>query len=275
MSEGFAKATKDAQDYDLALRCIERLEAEQIHHLPRVLYHWRSHPGSTAKGGSEKPYALTAGQRALDDHFARLGVSATAELLPFEMYRVHYEITRPVPLVSLVIPTRNGLHLIKQCIQSILEKTLYPNFEILIVDNNSDDPATLEYLKTLGADPRIRVLRDARPFNFSALNNSAVLNARGAFLGLVNNDIEVIAPRWLDEMVSLAQQPGVGAVGARLLYPNGTAAAWRRDLRNTRRRGPCPPRPTGGRTWLLRSSETHPFSVRGDRSLFGDTQKDI
>ena len=219
---GFREGYEGSQDYDLALRCIERLEPQQIHHLPRVLYHWRSHPGSTAKGGSEKPYALTAGQRALDDHFARLGVSAKAELLPFEMYRVHYEITRPVPLVSLVIPTRNGLHLIKQCIQSILEKTLYPNFEILIVDNNSDDPATLEYLKSLGADARIRVLRDDRPFNFSALNNSAVLNARGVFLGLVNNDIEVIAPRWLDEMVGLAQQPGVGAVGARLLYPNGT-----------------------------------------------------
>ncbi len=219
---GFREGYEGSQDYDLALRCIERLEAHQIHHIPRVLYHWRSHPGSTAKGGSEKPYALTAGQRALDDHFVRLGVSARAELLPSDMYRVHYEISRPVPLVSLLIPTRNGLHLIKQCVQSIVEKTLYPNIEILIIDNGSDDPATLEYLKSLRTDPRIRVLRDDQPFNFSALNNSAVRSARGVFLGLVNNDIEVISPGWLGEMVSLAQQPGVGAVGARLLYPNGT-----------------------------------------------------
>ena len=219
---GLREGYEGAQDYDLALRCTERLSPQEICHVPRILYHWRSHPGSTAKGGNEKPYALQAGLRALNDHFARVGVCARAELLDFEMYRVRYAVSQPAPLVSLIIPTRNGLHLLKQCVESILDRTSYTNYEMLIVDNGSDDPETLAYLQTLKADPRIRVLRDERAFNFSALNNAAVLHAHGEYLGLINNDIEVISPEWLDELVSLAQQPGVGAVGARLWYPNGT-----------------------------------------------------
>ena len=192
------------------------------------------------------------------------------------MYRVHYEISRPAAVVSLVIPTRNGLHLIRQCIQSILEKTRYPNFEILIVDNGSDDPETLEYFEEPGADPRIRILRDDRPFNFSSLNNFAACCMRAVrFWDLINNDIEVISPLWLDEMVSLAQQPGVGAVGARLWYPDGTLQHGGVICGIRRHRGTCTQAPTRGRTWLLRSRETHPIGVRGDRRLFGDTEKDI
>ena len=126
------------------------------------------------------------------------------------------------PMVSLIIPTRNGLQLIQQCVESIFKKTTYPNYEILIVDNGSDDPATLQYFKELQSDPRIRVVRDDRPFNYSALNNAAVKLARGEVVGLLNNDLEVISPEWLSEMVSHALQPGVGAVGARLWYPNKT-----------------------------------------------------
>ena len=218
----FREGYEGAQDYDLALRCIELLEPEQIVHIPRVLYHWRSHPGSTAQGAAEKPYALLAGQRALNDHFSRLGISARTEILDFEMYRVRYGISQPAPFVSLIVPTRNGLDLVRQCVNSILEKTIYPNYEVIIVDNGSDDPEILEYFASLAANSRVRVLRDERPFNFSALNNFAVAHARGQYLALVNNDIEVISPQWLEEMVSLAQQPGVGAVGARLWYPNDT-----------------------------------------------------
>ena len=219
---GFREGYEGSQDYDLALRCIEHISPHTIVHIPRVLYHWRSHPGSTAQSGSEKYYALQAGERALNDHFTRIGISAKAELLEFGMYRVHYDLPKPEPLVSLIIPTRNSLNLIMQCVRSILSKTTYKNYEILIVDNNSDDVKTLEYLKSLISDERIRVLRDERPFNFSALNNSFVEHTRGEYLGLINNDIEVITPQWLDEMMSLAVQPGVGAVGACLWYPNDT-----------------------------------------------------
>ena len=220
--EGFREGYEGAQDYDLALRCTEQLTSQQIVHIPRVLYHWRSHPGSTAQAGSEKNYALLAGERALNDHFTRTQVSAKSESLDFGMYRAKYTISEPEPLVSLIIPTRNGLELIKQCIDSIFSKTTYKNYEILIVDNNSDDPDTLDYFASISEDNRIRILRDERPFNYSALNNAAVQQARGEYIGLINNDIEVISPEWLEEMMSLAIQPGVGAVGARLWYSNDT-----------------------------------------------------
>ena len=219
---GFREGYEGSQDYDMALRCIEQLVPQQIVHIHRILYHWRSHPGSTAQAGSAKKYALLAGERALNDHFARTGVSANAELLEIGMYRVHYDVSNPAPFVSLIIPTRNSLSLVKQCVESILDKTTYENYEIIIVDNNSDDTKTLEYFDSLISDNRIRVLRDERPFNFSALNNTAVLQAQGEYIGLINNDIEVITPQWLDEMMSFAVQPGVGAVGARLWFPNDT-----------------------------------------------------
>ena len=219
---GFREGYEGSQDYDLALRCVEHIDTHEIVHIPRVLYHWRSHPGSTAQAGSEKDYALLAGARALNDHFDRKGISANAELLEFGMYRAQYDIPTPAPLVSLIIPTRNSLNLIQRCVNSILDKTTYENYEIIIVDNDSDDSKALDYLTSLVSDYRIRVLFDKRPFNFSALNNSAVLKARGEYLGLINNDIEVITPQWLDEMMSLASQPGVGAVGACLWYPNDT-----------------------------------------------------
>ena len=219
---GFREGYQGAQDYDLALRCTEQLAHHQIVHIPRVLYHWRSHPGSTAQAGSEKNYALLAGKRALNDHFARAQIAAKAELLDFGMYRACYFIPAPAPLVSLIIPTRNGLDLIKQCIDSILAKTTYKNYEILVVNNNSDDPKTLAYFASLAGDNRIQFLCDEGPFNFSLLNNAAVQQARGEYVGLLNNDTDVISPEWLEEMMGLAIQPGVGAVGARLWYPNDT-----------------------------------------------------
>jgi GT2 family glycosyltransferase len=127
-----------------------------------------------------------------------------------------------LPLVSLIIPTHNGLPHLKDCIESILTKTDYSNFEIVLVDNGSDDPEVLKYMESLGSDKRIRVFHDSRPFNYSALNNEAIKIANGEILGLVNDDVEALTPGWLSEMVSLAMQPTVGAVGARLLYPDGS-----------------------------------------------------
>lgn len=219
---GFREGLEGAQDYDLALRCIERIEPNQIHHIPRVLYHWRIHAESTAQSGDAKPYARLAGKRALTEHLQRQGVNGSVSLLDFGMYRVNYTLPDRQPMVSLIIPTRNGLNLIRQCIESILSKTTYQNYEILIVDNGSDDPATLQYFKSLESEPKIRALRDDRPFNFSAINNAAVKVVHGELVGLVNNDIEVISPNWLSEMVSHAWRPGIGAVGARLWYPDKT-----------------------------------------------------
>ena len=125
-------------------------------------------------------------------------------------------------MVSLIIPTKNGLHLLRKCVEGILEKTTYPNYEILIVNNGSDDPTILQYLDKLQIDNRVRVVHDDRPFNYSALNNAAVKLANGTVVGLLNNDLEVISPDWLSEMVSIAMQPGIGAVGAKLWYPNET-----------------------------------------------------
>jgi GT2 family glycosyltransferase len=128
----------------------------------------------------------------------------------------------PPPFVSLIIPTRNGVDLVRQCIESIVLETAYPHYEILLIDNGSDDPEALAYFEQLHAQPNITVIRDDRPFNYSALNNAAVASAHGDIIGLLNNDIEVMGGDWLDEMVSIALQPGVGAVGAKLLYPDLT-----------------------------------------------------
>ena len=220
---GFRIGYEGAQDYDLALRSIEHIKPDEIVHIPRVLYHWRIHEGSTANGVVAKPYALRAGQKAINEHLQRRAVVGHVEALPdLGMYRVRYELPSPPPLVSLVIPIRNGFELIQRCLSTIQQKTTYPNYEIVIVDNGSDDPKVLNYLQSLMSDQRIRIICDDRPFNFSALNNAAVQQAHGEVIGLLNNDIEVISPDWLSEMVSHALRLEVGAVGARLLYPNDT-----------------------------------------------------
>ncbi|MCK9752059.1 glycosyltransferase family 2 protein [Pseudomonas syringae pv. syringae] len=216
----FRVGMEGSQDYDLALRCVEQVDAAQIIHIPRVLYHWRMHAGSTAMSTGEKPYALPAGQRALDEHLTRSGIAGHVELLDFGMYRVHYHLPKEKPLVSLIIPTRNAHGLVKQCVESIRHKTLYSNYEIILVDNGSDDPQSLQYFEMLSRLTGVTVLRDDGEFNYSALNNNAVEHAKGELIGLINNDIEVINPEWLDEMVSLALQPNAGAIGARLWYPD-------------------------------------------------------
>ncbi len=218
---GFRVGLEGSQDYDLALRCIERISDSQIYHIPRVLYHWRVHDESTAKTADAKPYAMLAGEKALNEHFDRTGVNGKVELIGFG-YRARYALPENIPLVSIIIPTRNQYRLIRQCIDSIQKKTTYQHYEIIIVDNGSDDPESLEYFSKLSAIPNIRILRDDRPFNYSALNNNAVANARGEIIALINNDIEVITPEWLSEMVSHALRPEIGAVGAKLLYADNT-----------------------------------------------------
>ncbi len=228
---GFRVGYEGSQDWDLALRVIERItDQSRIRHLPKILYHWRAIPGSTAMMLSEKNYPLEAARRALTDAFARRGEKITLHHVPGDHWRVQYPLPAEPPLVSLIIPTRNGLKFLQRCVDSILEKTTYPNYEIVIVDNGSDDPAALAYLATLsgGTHPlltphhRARVLRYDAPFNFSAINNFAVAKVSGEIVGLLNNDLEVITPGWLDEMATQALRPGIGCVGAMLYYPNET-----------------------------------------------------
>ncbi len=212
---GYRPGMEDAWSYDLTLRYIEHIRIDRIHHIPRILYHWGS-----ASGKNLNPFAPLAGVKALNHHFQRLKIKAKAERTPFG-FRARYPLPSNPPLVSLIIPTRNGLKLIKTCVNSILQKTTYPHYEILIVDNGSDQPETLAYLGELKKTGKVRVIRDNSPFNYSALNNKAAKAAKGKLLGLLNNDLEVISPDWLSEMVSHALRPEIGAVGAKLYFPNG------------------------------------------------------
>ena len=221
---GIRKGFDGAQDWDFVLRVSEVTSPQKIRHVPFVLYHWRVIDGSTAKATESKPYVTAAQIKAVTEHLRRIGdTRATVASLPAtSMLRVSYPVPAPSPLVSLIVPTRNQVRLLSTCIDGLLEKTSYNNIEVIIVDNGSDEAETLTYLEQIQKDPRVSVLRDDEGFNFSRLNNRAVELAKGSILGFVNNDIQVIHAEWLHEMVSNLVRKGVGAVGARLLYPNGT-----------------------------------------------------
>ncbi len=217
---GFREGLEGSQDWDLALRVANRVDPERIVHIPRVLYHWRTSPGSTAAASEAKHYTMEAGRRAVADHLREAGVRAEVSPSP-EMpsaNRVRYTLPSQPPLVSLLVPSRDRGELLRRCLVSVLEKTRYGPFEILVLDNDTTEPESVAYLRGL-ADPRVRVMPMSGPFNFSALNNEGARRAAGEVLVLLNNDVEVLNADWLDELVSVAMQPGVGAVGARLWYP--------------------------------------------------------
>lgn len=217
---GFHEGVEGCQDWDIALRITEGIPASRIRHIPRVLYHWRAIPGSTALALDQKNYIDRTGRKMLTDHFERLGIHA--EVTPVEggHWRIRYALTRQ-PLVTIIIPTRNQGRLLKRCIDSVQEKTGYQNYELLVVDNQSDEPETLAYLQRL-RQTGIQVLSYTSPFNYSAINNFAVQKARGELLCFLNNDMEVITSEWLEEMVSHAVRPEIGAVGAKLYFPDDT-----------------------------------------------------
>jgi glycosyltransferase involved in cell wall biosynthesis len=220
---GFRAGFEGSQDWDLLLRAIERIPASSIRHIPKLLYHWRAAPGSTALQLAEKSYPVEAARMALEDHFRRLGEPVEMLAVPGDHWRIRYPVPSPAPLVSLIIPTRNALNLVRQAVKSILEITDYPSYEIIIVDNGSDDPEAIAYFAQISRDdPRVRILHYREPFNYSAINNRAVREARGEIVGLLNNDVEAIDRGWLGEMVSHAVRPGIGAVGAMLYYPLNT-----------------------------------------------------
>jgi glycosyltransferase involved in cell wall biosynthesis len=219
---GFRKGLEGSQDYDLLLRCLLKTSKDKVIHIPKILYHWRASADSTALTSSNKSYTSTAGLKALKHYFGSKGEQVDVSLghSP-NTYRVSWPIPDDQPFISLIIPTRDRVEILKQCISSILERTSYQNFEILIVDNDSVEPQTLEYFKQIQvSDDRVRVLPFPGVFNYSKINNWAVEKSRGELIGLINNDIEVISGEWLTEMVSHALRPDIGAVGAKLLYKN-------------------------------------------------------
>jgi glycosyltransferase involved in cell wall biosynthesis len=218
---GFRVGYEGSQDYDLTARVIEQIDPLQIVHIPRILYHWRIRSGSTSMGTEEKPYAYAASEKALNEHLVRRGIRGHVKALPNGMHRLRFDLPDNLPLVSIIIPTRNTVDLLRKCVTSIFNLTTYKKFEILLIDNGSDDPVALEYFDYLKrTHSNIAVIKEEGSFNFSALNNNAVRQAKGELIALLNNDTEVITPDWLSEMASIALQRNVGAVGAKLWYPS-------------------------------------------------------
>ncbi|WP_455139252.1 glycosyltransferase family 2 protein [Thermophilibacter sp.] len=212
-----------AQDHNLTLEAVER--ARRVHHVPRILYHWRISETSTAGNSNDKPYATEAGIRAVQAHLRRMGLDATVEQSRRpSTYKVTYSIPRDRPLVSIIIPTKDLVGVLSNCVDSIFSKSTYENFEVVLVENNSEDPRTFAYYEILPEryGDRIRVIRWEHEFNYSKLVNFGAENARGDYLLLLNNDTEVITPSWLERMLGICAREDVGVVGARLYYPDDT-----------------------------------------------------
>lgn len=210
-----------AQDYDFIFRCVEA--TDQICHVPKILYHWRSHEQSTSENPESKRYAFDAGQRAVQAHYDRIGVKA--EVLQGEylgLYRTKF-IRDYDPLISIIIPNKDHLEDLRRCMNSIEEKSTYQNYEYIIVENNSTQKETFEYYQKLEKeDPKAHVLYWDGPFNYSAINNFGAKEAKGEYLLLLNNDTEIINPDCLEELLGYCMRDDVGIVGARLYYEDDT-----------------------------------------------------
>ena len=212
-----------AQDYDFVLRCVEAVKDEEICHIPKILYHWRCHEDSTAENPESKLYAFEAGRRAVQAHYERTGIHA--EVFEGEylgLYRTKF-IRDYDPLISIIIPNKDHIDDLKRCMESIEQKSTYKNYEYIIVENNSTDPATFEYYKKLEAEnPKVRMVYWDGVFNYSAINNYGASFAKGEYLLLLNNDTEIINPDCLEELMGYCMRKDVGAVGARLYYEDDT-----------------------------------------------------
>ncbi len=217
----FRKEYDGSQDHDMILRLTK--EANQICHIPKILYFWRSHPGSVADNIHVKSYAIDAGIRAVKDSVESYGEHVEVEsskAFP-SIYRLKYKLYEE-PLVSIVIPCKDKVDYTKCCVQSILTKSSYANFEILLVDNNSKEKETWEVYQELQKNSKIRVITWKQDFNFSSINNFAVKEAKGEILLFLNNDTKVINLSWIEEMLMYAQRKDIGVVGAKLYYADDT-----------------------------------------------------
>ena len=218
---GFRSEFDGSQDYDMILRLTEK--ASKIVHIPEILYFWRCHGASVASDISAKPYTLVAARAALAEHLQRVGLEGevTDSTVP-STYRIRYEI-KDNPLVSVIIPNKDHITELDLCLSSMYEKSTYRNFEVIVVENNSTDHATFDYYKTASEKyERLKVVRWEHEFNYSKINNFGFGYAEGEYVILLNNDIEIITPEWIEEMLMLAQREDVGTVGMMLYYPDQT-----------------------------------------------------
>jgi glycosyltransferase involved in cell wall biosynthesis len=221
---GMRAGLEGSQDYDLLLRVFAKSTTERIRHIPTVLYHWRRSDHAPSFSMKDLDRCVQAARKAVDEFLHSKGIAADVLPAPQAPYfqRIRYHLPNPAPKVSVIIPTRNQAKLIERCVQGVLTKTDYPSLDVTIVDNDSDDAETMTLFAELAKHPLVRVVCYPGAFNFAAINNFAVGQTDGAILAFLNNDIEITQPDWLREMVSHAAQPDVGAVGAKLCYPNGT-----------------------------------------------------
>lgn len=212
-----------AQDYDFILRCVEAVKPEEIHHIPKVLYHWRCHEDSTAENPESKTYAFEAGKRAIEEHYERTGINA--EVLQGEflgLYRTRF-IRDHDPLISIIIPNKDHIADLKRCMDSIDQKTTYQNYEYIIVENNSTEEETFQFYKNLEEkNPKAHVVYWDKEFNYSAINNYGATFAKGEYILLLNNDTEIINGDCLEQLLGYCMREDVGAVGARMYYEDDT-----------------------------------------------------
>lgn len=217
---GFRSEFDGAQDYDIILRMSEK--AKKIIHIPKVLYHWRVHALSTAKsGGTAKPYAYEAGIKAVQAHIDRIGLKGeVVSGNTLGTYKVNYEI-KGNPKVSIVIPNKDYASTLKVCLKSIKKLTTYENYEIIVVENNSEEQKTFDYYDEIDGKDKIKVVKyPKKGFNYSKIINYGVANSDGEYIIQLNNDTELITPNWIEEMLGFAQREDVGGVGAELFYPD-------------------------------------------------------
>ena len=212
-----------SQDFDFLLRCTEHTDSEKIRHIPKILYHWRSHEGSTAGNPDDKPYAVIAGEKALAGHYERMGIKAEVEYTGCPVvFRTRFVIEGD-PKVSILIPNKDHTEDLNKCVTSILEKSTWKNIQIIVIENNSEKKETFHYYEELEKRyPQVKVVTWDGPFNYSAINNFGAKYADGDYFLLLNNDTEVITPEWLENMMGYCQREDVGIVGAKLLYPDNT-----------------------------------------------------
>ena len=221
---GFKPDYDGAQDYDIFLRMSEIVEPKNIIHIPRILYHWRVHKESTAKLNSNaKNYAFVAGKKAIEDHLSRMNLKGTVSEGCIEgIYRTDYEVIGN-PKVSIVIPNKDGHDILKVCIDSLLEKTTYSNYEIVVVENNSTSEEIFEYYKEIEQNDKVKVVYyPEKGFNYSAIINFGVRASSGEYIVQLNNDTELITPNWLELMLGFCQRKDVGGVGVKLYFPDET-----------------------------------------------------
>ena len=217
---GFRREYDGAQDYDFIFRCTEA--AKHICHIPEVLYHWRTHQASTADNPASKMYAFDAGKRAIEAHLKRQGVEGTvSHTKDLGFYQVEYPV-QGNPLVSILIPNKDQKDTLKQCLDSVFSKTAYANYEVIIIENNSQEKETWEYYEELKQRDNVKIVTWESGFNYSAINNFGEKSSSGEYLLFLNNDVEVINPHWMEELLGNCQRKEVGIVGAKLYYPDDT-----------------------------------------------------